>query len=130
MPAIPEEFHDLFERKTFAHFTSLLPDGTPHTVPVWIGYDEEAGHLLVNSTTERRKTWNVERNPHVALSMLDPDDPYRYLGVRGEVVAVTTEGAVDHIDELAHRYVGRDYPNLGEEDGERAIIRVRPDHVL
>ncbi len=130
MTEIPGEFRDLFEKKTFAHFTSLLPDGTPHTVPVWISYDEDAGHLLVNSTTARRKTRNVERSPHVALSMLDPDDPYRYLGVRGEVVEVTTEGAVDHIHELARRYTGKDYPNLSEEDGERVIIQIRPDHVL
>jgi len=129
MTVVPEEFHDLFEKETFAHFTSLLPDGTPHTVPVWIGYDEESGHLLVNSTTNRRKTRNVEGSPHVALSMLDPDDPYRYLGVRGEVVEVTTDGAVEHINELSHRYFGKDYPNLDEEDGERVIIRVRPDHV-
>jgi PPOX class probable F420-dependent enzyme len=130
MPAIHEEYHDLFEKRTFAHFASLLPDGTPHVVPVWVDYDEDADRLLVNSTTERRKTRNVERNPSVAVSMLDPDDPYRYLGVHGEVTEVTTDGAVEHIHELSRRYFGREYRGLDDEAGERAIIRVRPDHVL
>lgn len=128
MVPIPEEYHDLFEKPTFAHFASLLPDGSPHVVPVWVDYDGE--HLLANSTAGRRKTRNVEADPRVAISMLDPDDPYRYLGVRGEVVEVTEEGAVDHINELAHRYMGVDeYPNLGTEESPRVVIRIRPVHV-
>lgn len=128
MAAIPEEYHDLFEKPTIAHFASLLPDGTPHVVPVWVGYDGE--HLLVNTTADRRKTKNVRRDPHVAVSMVDPDNPYRYLGVRGEVVEVTEEGAVEHINELARRYMGQEYPNLDEEASPRVLVRVRPDHVL
>jgi len=128
MATVPAEYHDLFEKRTIAHFSSLLPDGSPHVVPVWIDFD--GTHLLVNTASGRRKTRNVRRDPRVALSMTDPDDPYRYLGVRGEVVEVTTEGAVSHIDELARRYMGvEEYPNLGDEQGERVLIRVRVDHV-
>jgi len=128
MATVPAEYHDLFEKRTIAHFSSLLPDGSPHVVPVWIDFD--GTHLLVNTASGRRKTRNVRRDPRVALSMTDPDDPYRYLGVRGEVVEVTEDGADDHIDELARRYMDVDeYPNLGDEQGERVLIRVRVDHV-
>lgn len=129
MAEIPEEYHDLFEKQTFAHFASLMPDGAPHAVPVWVGYDGE--HLLVNTTDARRKTRNVENDPRVAVSMVDPDDPYRSLNVQGEVVEVTEDGAVEHINELTQRYMGQEeYPNLGDEEGARVIVKVRPDNVM
>ncbi|EFW90777.1 pyridoxamine 5'-phosphate oxidase-related FMN-binding protein [Haladaptatus paucihalophilus DX253] len=129
MESIPEEFRDLFERKTFANFATVMPDGTPQVTPVWVGYDGD--HLLVNTAEGRQKERNVQRNPKVGLSIIDPDDPYRFVSVRGEVEEVTEDGAVDHINELTRRYMDRDeYPNLGEEDGPRVIIRIRPDRVV
>ncbi len=130
MSEIPETHRDLFEKKTFGHFVTDDPDGRPQVSPVWVDYDEEAGSMLVNTARGRRKERNVEEGTTVALSMLDPDDPYRYLSVTGTVDAVTTDGAVDHIDELARRYMGVDeYPNHGEESGERVLIRIRPETV-
>jgi PPOX class probable F420-dependent enzyme len=127
---IPEEFRDLFDRKTFAHVATLLPDHTPHSVPVWIDYDAEDNHLLVNTVRGSRKEQNVEESAHVAVSMTDPDDPYRFLAVRGEVVEITEEGAVEHVNELARRYLGEsEYPRLGEEDAPRVIVRIRPNSV-
>lgn len=129
MESIPEEFRDLFERKTFANFATVMPDGTPQVTPVWVGYDGD--HLLVNTAKGRQKERNVQRNPKVGLSIIDPDDPYRFVSVRGEVEEVTEDGAVDHINELTRRYMDRDeYPNLGEEGGPRVIIRIRPDRVV
>jgi len=128
---IPASHRDLFETETFAHFVTHGEDGRPHATPVWVDYDAEANELLVNTARGRRKERNVRENPTVALSMLDPEDPYRYLSVTGTVATVTTEGAVEHIDALAGRYMGLDeYPNHGEESGERVIIRIRPDEVL
>lgn len=130
MESIPTAFTDLFERKTVAHLATLMPDGTPQVTPVWIDLDDE-GHVLVNTARNRQKEKNVRKDARVGLSIPDPDDPYRYLSVRGQVVELTTEGAVDHIDALTRRYFEREeYPHHGEEVGERVIIRIRPDRVV
>jgi len=129
VPSIPEEFHDLFEKATFAHVTTMSPDGKPHTTPVWVDYDAEDDRLLVNTERGRRKARNVDADPTVSVSMTDPDNPYRFLSVTGEVDEVTTEGAREHIDALAKRYMGEDeYPNPIET--ERVILRIRADEVL
>ncbi|WP_331235794.1 PPOX class F420-dependent oxidoreductase [Natronorarus salvus] len=121
--AIPESHQDLFERESFAHFATLMPDGTPQVTPVWI--DAEDGDVLVNTARGRQKERNVERGSKVGLSILDPDDPYRYISIRGEVAEVTEEGAVEHIDALARRYMGvEEYPHHGDEGGERVIVRI------
>jgi PPOX class probable F420-dependent enzyme len=130
MEPVPAAFRDLFERKTFAHFATVMPDGTPQVTPVWVDYDEVDDRVLINTMQGRRKERNVQRNPKVGLSITDPDDPYRYVSVRGEVETVTQEGAVDHINELAHRYMDQDYPNLDDESGPRVLIRIRPDRVV
>jgi PPOX class probable F420-dependent enzyme len=130
MERIPDEFLDLFDRKAFGHFATVMPDGTPHVTPVWVDYDETDGHVLVNTMQGRQKERNVQRTPKVGLSVTDPEDPYRYVSVRGEVDAVTQDGAVDHINELAYRYMGQEYPNLEDESGPRVVVRIRPDRVV
>lgn len=72
MNSIPDEMLDLFEKATFAHFATMTPMGYPHVTPVWVDYDADTGHLLVNTERERRKTKNVEANPNVGVSMVDP----------------------------------------------------------
>lgn len=128
MVAIPAEYHDLFEKETFAHFATLTRAGVPHVTPVWIDYDADAGELLVNTERGRQKERNVRRDPRVGVSMTDPDDPYRYVSVLGEVTETTTEGAREHIDELSRRYTGSDYGNPIQT--ERVVVRVRPDRVF
>ncbi len=130
MEAIPDAFMDLFERETVAHFATMMPDGTPQVTPVWIDVDD-AGYVLVNTARNRQKERNVRENPKVGVSIPDPEDPYRYLSIRGTVETVTADGAVEHIDRLTRRYFGRDeYPHHGDEVGERVIIRIRPDRVI
>jgi PPOX class probable F420-dependent enzyme len=128
MVAIPEDYHDLFEKPTFAHIGTVLPNGVPHVTPVWVDYDPEREHVLVNTERDRRKERNVRENPAVGVSMCDPQDPYRYLSVIGEVDEITTEGARAHIDELAQRYVGTDYQNPIETD--RVLLRIRADRLV
>lgn len=129
MTTVPDDFRDLFETQTFAHVATLLPDGTPHSVPVWIDYDPEENLVLFNTVRGSRKEQNLEENCHVAVSMTDPDDPYRFLSVRGEVVEITEEGAVEHVDRLAQRYMGvEEYPR-GDESGERVVVKIRPNSV-
>lgn len=128
MGKIPAERLDLFDKATFAHVTTMNPNGKPHTTPVWIDYDSEADQLLVNTERDRQKTRNAERNPSAAVSMIDPENAYRFLSVTGEVSEVTTENAREHIDTLAERYMGEsEYPNPIES--ERVILRIEPEDV-
>ena len=124
---IPDQYLDLFEKKAFAHLATLMTDGSPQVTPVWIDYD--GTHLLVNSAKGRQKDRNMRRDPRVAVSIQDPDDPYRYLQVRGEVVEITQEGADDHIDNRAQHYLGLDeYPH--RDEGEiRVIYKIKPESV-
>jgi len=130
MASIPEEFHDLFERPTIAHVSTMLPNGYPHVTPVWIDYDIDENLLLVNTERDRRKELNVRKNPQVGVSMTDPDDPYRRISVFGDVVEHTTEGAREHIDELAHRYTGQAYTEANEIETERVLLKISPERVF
>jgi len=127
--SIPDTYHDLFEKSTIAHIATVMPDGTPHNTPVWIGYDEDENRLLVNTERDRQKERNVAENPKVGVSMVDPENAYRRLSVMGEVDEVTEEGAREHIDELSRRYTGEDYdPEMIET--RRVVLKIRPDEVL
>jgi len=127
---IPDEYHDLLDRPTFAHVATMLPNGMPHVTPTWVDADDEYEHVLINTARTRRKERNVRKNPNVGLSIIDPDDPYRYLSLWGSVVEVTEEGARNHIDALAQQYMNVDtYPNYEDDPGERVIIRIEPDNV-
>ena len=127
--AIPEEFRDLFQKRTFAHLATQMADGTPHVTSVWVDYDGR--HILINSAKGRLKDRNMEQRRHVALEITDPDDPNRYLAVRGPVVEITEEGADEHLDRLARRYLGRDqYPPGWKFPGEvRRIYKIVPERV-
>ena len=128
MDTVPEAFYDLFEKETFAHVVTMFPNGLPHASPVWIDYDIEANRLLVNTERHRQKHRNVERNPAVAASMTDPEDPYRYLSISGTVDEITTDGAREHIDTLSQRYFDTPYP--AKIESERVIHRIRPERVF
>lgn len=122
---VPEEFEDLFEKKAFGHLATLMPDGHPQSTPVWI--DREGPNIIVNTASDRQKHENVERDPRVSISILDPDDPYRYLEVRGRVTEIRKADADEHIDRLAKRYLGKDrYP--WREGEERVKLVIEPEH--
>jgi len=122
---VPDAFLDLFHKKSFAHLATLMPDGTPQVTPVWCDFD--GTHVLINSAKGRQKDKNVRGKPQVALSIQDPDNPYRYLEVRGRVVSVTEEGADAHIDRLAKRYMGVDKYPLRKPGEVRVIYKIRPE---
>jgi PPOX class probable F420-dependent enzyme len=125
--AIPDQFKDLFSKVAFAHLATLMPDGSPQVTPVWCDFD--GTNVRVNSAKGRVKDKNMRRNKKVALSVQDPENPYRFLAMRGEVVEITEEGADAHIDSLAKKYLGKDkYPFRGP--GEvRVIYKIRPVNV-
>ena len=126
---IPESHRDILDKESFAHLATRMPDGSPHVTPVWVDHDGGEA-VLLNTARGRRKERNIRDDPRVGVSVLDPDDPYRYVSVRGEA-ELTEEGAVEHINELARKYMGVDeYPNHDEESGARVIVRVPAEHVL
>ena len=122
---IPEKYKDLFEKKAFANLATVMPDGTPQVTPVWVDYD--GSHVLVNSARGRQKDKNMERNPAVSLSIVDPDNPYRYLEVRGRVAEITEEGADEHIDKMAKKYMGLDKYPLRQPGEVRVLYKIKPE---
>jgi len=125
--AIPDQFKDLFSKAAFAQLATLMPDGSPQVTPVWCDFD--GTNVRLNSAKGRVKDKNMRRDKKVALSVQDPENPYRYLAMRGEVVEITEDGADAHIDLLAKKYLGKDkYPFRGP--GEvRVIYKIRPVNV-
>ena len=125
--AIPVEAMHLLEGRAFAHIATAMADGSPQVSPVWI--DHEEGIVLFNTAEGRLKAKNLRRDPRFAISVVDPDEPYERLLIRGRAVEITDEGADEHIDALARRYQGVDkYP--GRKPGEvRLIVRIRPERV-
>jgi PPOX class probable F420-dependent enzyme len=122
---VPDSFLDLFHKKSFAHLATLMPDGSPQITPVWCDFD--GTHVLINSAKGRRKDKNLRRDPKVALSIQDPENPYRYLQVRGRVVSITEEGADAHIDRLAKRYMGVEKYPLRKPGEVRVIYKILPE---
>src|SRR5262249_13690293 len=127
MATIPESFRDIFAKKAFAPLATVGRDGAPQVTPVWVDYD--GAHVRINTARGRVKDQNLQRNPKVALSAQDPDNPYRYVQVRGRVVEMTETDADAHIDALSKKYTGRDkYAN--RRQGElRAIVKSLPEKV-
>ena len=124
--SIPEKYQDLFEKKAFANLATVMPDGTPQVTPVWVDFD--GNHVLVNSARGRQKDKNMERNPAVSLSIMDPENPYRYLEVRGRVAEITEEGAEEHIDKMAKKYMGLDKYPLRAPGERRVLYKIEPEH--
>ena len=124
---IPERYLDLFEKRAFADLATIMADGSPQVSPVWIDFD--GAHLIINSAKGRVKDRNMRRDGRVALAILDPDNPYRRLQIRGRVVEISEEGADAVIDKLAFKYLGlAQYPyrQLGEV---RVNYKIEPLHV-
>lgn len=126
---IPDEYLDLFHKKTFGHLATIMPDGTPHVTSVYVDYDGK--HILINSARGRIKDGNIEQRPFVAIQIPDPDNSDRYIAVRGPVVEITEEGADEHLDKLSQRYLDKEkYPPSMRFPGEvRVLYKIEPRHV-
>jgi PPOX class probable F420-dependent enzyme len=124
---LPAKYLDLFEKKAFASLATVMPDGQPQVTPVWVDFD--GVHLLVNSAKGRQKDRNMRERPRVSLALIDPDNAYRYLEVRGRVVEVTEDGADAHIDKMAKKYLGADSYPFRQPGEQRVIYKISPEHV-
>ena len=125
--SFPDKYRDLFQKKAFGAFTTLMPDGSPQTTPVWVDYDRD--EILVNSAVGRLKDRNVRRDPRVALAVIDPDNPYRYVEVRGSVREITQNGADAHIDAMARKYLGQDKYPYRQPGEQRVLYRISIEKV-
>jgi PPOX class probable F420-dependent enzyme len=123
---IPQKYLDLFSKAAFANLATKMPDGRPQVTPVWCDFD--GTHVIVNSAKGRQKDRNMRRDPHVSLAIMDPDNPYRYLEVRGDVVEITEEGASAHIDRMAKKYLGKDKYPYAQPGEVRVLYKIRPLH--
>ena len=128
MTEIPAKYMDLVtDKKAIAGLATLMPDGSPQVTPVWFDYD--GGHIRVNTAKGRVKARNMEQGSKVALSIVDPDNAYRYIQVRGTVTAVTEQGAADHIDGLAKKYLGKDKYPWHQPGDVRVLYEITPGSV-
>jgi PPOX class probable F420-dependent enzyme len=124
---IPEKYSDLFNKKAFGSLGTLMPDGSPQVTPVWVDRDGDA--ILVNTAKGRQKDKNIKRDPRVSVTLIDPDNPYRYLEIRGRVVATTEQGAKDHIDKMAKKYLGVDKYPYAQPGEVRMLLRIQAERV-
>lgn len=124
---IDADLHALATGKNFAALTTLMADGQPQTQIMWVHADDE--HVLINTEVHRQKFKNAERDPRVTVTVIDAENPYRYVEARGRVVGtVGGQAARDDIDALARKYMGvDDYPNPIQS--ERVILRIAVDKV-
>lgn len=129
LPALilPADLLALLKEPSLAFIATTMADGSPQLTQVWVDTDGE--HVLVNSVTTHVKVRNIERDPRVALTVADPDDPSNYFQVRGRVLETTTDGAVEHIEKLSRTYLGTPYPWYGGRDQVRVMLVIAPDHV-
>ena len=125
MPADLSKYLDLLtEKKAFANLATLMPDGSPQVTPVWVDY--KGGLVRVNTAKGRVKARNMKEGAPVALAIMDPDDAYRYIQVRGRVTRSTEQGADAHIDQLAKKYLGRDKYPYAKPGEVRVIYEIEP----
>ena len=125
MAAIPDKYLDLLQqKKAFANLATLMRDGSPQVTPVW--FDYTGGVVRVNTAKGRVKVRNLKAGSPVALAIMDPDQPYRYVQIRGRVRRVLEEGADAHIDSLAKKYLGKDKYPFRQPGEVRVMYEIEP----
>lgn len=127
MQSLPESVKNLIEAKSYANLGTLMPDGTPQVVQTWV--DHEGDLILINTYEGSQKHKNVMKNPKVGLDICDPTNPGNVAAIRGRVTEVTLDGAQEHIDKLAKKYLGQDkYPM--RPGMRRIIIKIEANRII
>jgi PPOX class probable F420-dependent enzyme len=125
MAVIPDGYLDLLQKKiTFANVATVLKDGSPQVTPVW--FDYTGGKIRINTARGRVKSRTLKPNTHIALAIMDPENPYRYIQVRGTVISATETGADAHIDSLAKKYLGKDKYPFSQPGEVRVMYEIEP----
>ncbi|SFT89040.1 hypothetical protein SAMN04487904_11254 [Actinopolyspora lacussalsi subsp. righensis] len=126
MSVIPEDLEDILNKRSFAHIATIGPKGEPQSSPVWIDWDGQ--YLKFSQTTERQKYRNLQREPRLAISALDPEQPYRYIEVRGRVARVEDDPDRAFINRMAKKYMDADEYPYDQPGDHRVIVYVEPQH--
>jgi PPOX class probable F420-dependent enzyme len=125
MAEIPAGYLDLLtQKKSLANLATIQPDGSPQVTPVWFDYVD--GKVRVNTAKGRVKARNLSEGAKVAMAIVDPDNDYRYMQIRGTVSKATTDGAMQHIDGLAKKYIGQDTYPWHKPGDERVMYEITP----
>ncbi|GHH56572.1 TIGR03618 family F420-dependent PPOX class oxidoreductase [Streptomyces candidus] len=122
---LPNDLVDVLHTPALCFLTTLMPDGSPQITQTWV--DTDGVNILINTVTTHQKMKNITRDARVAAAVADPTAPSRYWAVRGTVASSTTQGAEEHIDKLAHKYLGRPYPQFGGQQQERVLLTISVD---
>jgi PPOX class probable F420-dependent enzyme len=129
MKEITEPVAKLIEDKNFAFFATLMKNGSPQITPVWVDLEKNTNTILINTAEGRLKQENVARDPRVAISVANHNNPYEMVTIRGRVTEQTTEGANEHINKLAKKYLNLDkYPFMSPEE-KRVILKIKPEKI-
>ena len=130
MTQITEPIIQLLKGRNFAYISTLMDDGSPQVTPTWIDIDEDGNSILINTAEGRVKQKNVSRDPRIAISISDQNNPYNMATIRGKVIEQIKEGADEHADRLAKKYLGMDrYPYHSPKE-QRIILKIRPEKVF
>ncbi len=127
MASIPEAAVHLLEGRHLAHVGTVNADGSPQVTPVWVDHDGDT--VLINTATGRVKHRNLSRDPRVSISIVDAEDPYQPLTIKGRVVELSEQGADAHIDELSKRYLDRDPYPFRRPGEQRILVRIEAEKV-
>lgn len=126
--ALNERQEQLLRDKNFAHIATVGEDGAPQVTPVWIDWDGK--HVIFNTEKSRAKTKHLERDPRISLSIQDAQNPYRYIEIQGRVVELTEQGAAEHIDKMAMKYMGKEKYPFHKPGDVRVIVKIEPQKVM
>ena len=126
MVPIPEKTRDLFEKPIVCALATLMADGQPQVTPVWCDYDGQ--YVRINTARGRQKDRNMTKRAKVTVLLIDPQNAYHWVEVRGHIVEVTENGAREHIDQLARKYTGKNYV-YQQPDQVRVMYKIEPDKV-
>jgi PPOX class probable F420-dependent enzyme len=126
MAELSEKAVGLIEAKNFGNLATIRPDGTPNVTPVWVDWDGES--VLINTAAGRAKERHLRRDPRATISVFQLDNPYNYVAVTGRA-ELTEEGADEHIDRLAKKYLDQDSYPFRQPGEQRVIVRIWPERV-
>lgn len=124
---LSEDLLALLRRPSICYIATMMPDGSPQLTQTWVDTDGE--HVVINTVQGFQKLRNIERDPRVAVTVSDPDNPFRYFQVRGRVVEMTTAGGAEHIEQLSWKYIGGPYVWHGGRNQVRVIVRIAAEKI-
>jgi PPOX class probable F420-dependent enzyme len=130
MSQITEPVVQLVKGKNFAYISTLMKDGSPQVTPTWVDIDKDGNNILINTAEGRIKHKNVSRDPRVAISISDQNNPYNMVSIRGRVLEKISEGADEHTDRLAKKYLGMDKYPYRSPNEKRVILKIKPEKVF